>query len=59
MLWGESESRHGLWSGIADRVARPEVRRVSLPGCEHNYAGFEAKVTEAVADFVTATWPHP
>jgi pimeloyl-ACP methyl ester carboxylesterase len=53
LLWGESESRHGLWSGIADRIARPGVRRVSLPGSEHNYAGFEAEVTKAVADFVT------
>jgi deaminated glutathione amidase len=55
MLWGETESRHGLWSAIADRVGRPGVRQVSLPGCEHNYAGFEDQVTNAVADFVTGT----
>ncbi len=54
MVWGEDESRDALWAGIAGRAARPGLRTMSLPGCEHHFIGFEDGVARAVAEFVTA-----
>lgn len=55
MIWGEAESRHELWTRIVRRIGRPDVATLSLPGCEHHFAGFEDEVAAAVADFVTAS----
>jgi pimeloyl-ACP methyl ester carboxylesterase len=52
LLWGDSESRHELWSAIADRVQLAGLERLILPGAEHHYAGFEQQVARAIAGFV-------
>lgn len=54
MAWGEDESRHALWSGIAARAARPGLHTMSLPGCEHHFIGFEDRIARAVANFVSS-----
>jgi pimeloyl-ACP methyl ester carboxylesterase len=54
MIWGEAESRDRLWAGIVRRIGRADIGTLSLPGCEHHFAGFERDVAEAVRGFVTA-----
>ncbi|HEX5493488.1 MAG TPA: alpha/beta fold hydrolase [Mycobacteriales bacterium] len=51
MIWGTAESRDQLWRDIAERCARPDIRTLALPGCEHHFAGFEDTVTAALTDF--------
>lgn len=55
MIWGTDESRDQLWRDIVDRCARPDIRALALPGCEHHFAGFEDTVTAALTDFVLAS----
>lgn len=52
MIWGEKESRHELWTDIAHRARKPDLRWRSLPDCEHHFIGHEDTVTRDVTAFV-------
>lgn len=53
VLWGGTESRGALFQRLVDEL-RVEVKQtVVLPGCDHNYIGFEDAAAQHVGDFVS------
>ncbi|MDN3495481.1 alpha/beta fold hydrolase [Planococcus sp. APC 4015] len=59
--WGGTESRDGLWTEIAERIA-PDVSSARIDASDHWYHGYEAEMTDLVAAFVediTGVDPRP
>ncbi|HEX5541343.1 MAG TPA: alpha/beta fold hydrolase [Micromonospora sp.] len=53
VMWGSAESRGLMFRQLVEELAVDDKQWAELPGCEHNYIGYEDTVAEQVTRFIT------
>ncbi len=59
VTWGSLESRGPLFQQLVDELEITDKATVELPGCEHNYIGFEDEVAGHIVAFVERLRSQP